>query len=200
MRAATSDASAIIAMSLILRQPALVREMREAPLPPGMIFLLEVAVGDTAALSAASRMTGEAPHVLIDAAGFFVEQVLLTERADHYRVLGAAQDASAADLRRHMALLMRWLHPDAGAARPPGHIDRSVFATRIATAWQTLKAVDRRAAYDAALHAAKGHHARNATGKRHGNRRSGHGPRLSVHLMTGEGLIGRLLLFLRGGR
>ena len=48
-----------------------------------------------------------------------------------------------------MALLMRWLHPD--VAREG---ERSVFAARIAAAWNTLKTPERRAAYDRERHAA----------------------------------------------
>jgi hypothetical protein len=45
-----------------------------------------------------------------------------------------------------MALLMRWMHPDVA---PQGdRSDRSVFAPRIAAAWNNLKTAERRSAYD----------------------------------------------------
>ena len=50
-----------------------------------------------------------------------------------------------------MALLMKWLHPD--AARDG---EQSVFAARIAAAWNNLKTPDRRAAYDSERQAAWG--------------------------------------------
>ena len=47
-----------------------------------------------------------------EASAFFIEQILLGPDADSYRVLGADRNAAAAELRRNMALLLRWLHPD----------------------------------------------------------------------------------------
>ena len=47
-----------------------------------------------------------------EAAGFFVEQILLFPGADSYRVLGASPEATNRELRRNMSLLLRWLHPD----------------------------------------------------------------------------------------
>ena len=46
------------------------------------------------------------------AATFFIEQILFAPHADSYRVLGASPQASASELRRNVALLLRWLHPD----------------------------------------------------------------------------------------
>ncbi len=46
------------------------------------------------------------------AATFFIEQILFAPNADSYRVLGASTSASAGELRRNVALLLRWLHPD----------------------------------------------------------------------------------------
>ena len=63
--------------------------------------------------------------------------------ADSYRVLGATAEASKSELRRNMALLLRWLHPDHD---PQGA--RSVFANRVTRAWNDLKTQERRAAYD----------------------------------------------------
>ena len=75
------------------------------------------------------------------ASAFFIEQILLGPDADSYRVLGADRKASAPELRRNMALLLRWLHPDM-------HHDHSIFAGRVTAAWETLKTPERRAAYD----------------------------------------------------
>jgi curved DNA-binding protein CbpA len=77
------------------------------------------------------------------AAAFFIEQILLFPGADSYRVLGARQAATAGELRRNMALLLRWLHPDLD---PKG--ERSIFAGRVTKAWEDLKTPERRAVYD----------------------------------------------------
>ena len=64
------------------------------------------------------------------AAAFFIEQILLYPEADSYRVLGAERNAAAGELRRNMALLLRWLHPD---------LDRhgtADFVGRVTGAWR----------------------------------------------------------------
>ena len=85
------------------------------------------------------------------AATFYIEQILLFSDADSYRVLGASAETSSKDLRRNMALLMRWLHPDSRATD-----DRAIFAHRVSTAWESLKSAERRADYDAARKATAG--------------------------------------------
>ena len=70
--------------------------------------------------------------------------------SNNYRVLGATPEASPQDLRRNMALLMTWLHPD---KNPSG--ERAVLAARVTAAWDTLRSPDRRAAYDASLLASR---------------------------------------------
>src|SRR5262249_32076942 len=77
------------------------------------------------------------------AATFFIEQILFAPDADSYRVLGAEPQASPAELRRNLALLLRWLHPDLD---PRG--ERSVFIGRVTAAWNNLKTPEKRAAYD----------------------------------------------------
>src|SRR4029079_13128465 len=78
-----------------------------------------------------------------EAAGFYIEQILLHPDADHYRVLGVHPGAANTELRRNMALLIRWLHPDQNNGA-----ERSVFVARVTRAWNELKNEDRRAAYD----------------------------------------------------
>ena len=65
---------------------------------------------------------------------FSSSRILFYPDADSYRVLGARPEATETELRRNMALLLRWLHPDLD---PQGQ--RSVFATRVTRAWNDLK-------------------------------------------------------------
>jgi hypothetical protein len=75
--------------------------------------------------------------------------VLLAEGADSYRILGCRGDEPHNQLRRHMALLLRGLHPDRVVLPTFDlRIDRTVFAHRVTKAWEDLKTGDRRAAYD----------------------------------------------------
>jgi DnaJ-class molecular chaperone len=107
---------------------------------------LRIASGDTEAIDSIAASTERPPSTIQEAAEFYIEQVLLDPASDHYRILGAGPDAPTATLRRHMALLLTWLHPD---RNPSG--ERAVFVARITEAWDTLRNVDKRKAYDAGL-------------------------------------------------
>jgi len=127
----------------LMHIPSRVRIARSEPLPAGVYMLLCIAAGEEAAESAAIASTGRSRDVIQKAAGFFIEQVLLCPNADSYRVLGATSEATSTELRRNMAQLMRWLHPDMD---PEGR--RSMFASRVSLAWNDLKTAERRATYD----------------------------------------------------
>lgn len=117
--------------------------MRKSPLPHDMLTLLEVAAGDGSVIGEVTRTTGRGETQLRHAASFFVEQILLSENADSFRVLGGDDTTPIEVLRKHMALLMRWSHPD--VARVHGAIDRSIYAGRVTRAWNALKTELRRA-------------------------------------------------------
>ena len=141
------SAEAIAAALGMRSQPRLVSKACRMPLPRGMTFLLEVAVGDVDALRKAAALTDHPEAILQEATGFFIEQILLSQNADNYRTLGASRDASYAELRHNMALLMRWVHPDliSGGASGPC-LDRSVYANRVTGAWEAVKTGARRKA------------------------------------------------------
>jgi hypothetical protein len=145
--------SEAFAAALTLREnPHLVRVARTCPLPKGITLLLEVAAGDKSALAAGAATTGRSETSLRKAAGFFIEQILLSPDADSYRILGASAADAENLLRRHMALIMRWLHPDAlanGSSVEP--LNRGIYAVRVVEAWTNLKTPKRRASYDGAL-------------------------------------------------
>jgi hypothetical protein len=145
--------SEALAAALALQEnPRLIRAARSCPLPKGITLLLEAAAGEKSALASGVAKTGRSETSLRKAAGFFIEQILLSPDADSYRILGASAAGAESLLRRHMALIMRWLHPDAvangGSVEP---LNRSLYAARVAEAWENLKTPDRRAAYDRAL-------------------------------------------------
>lgn len=144
-----TEVSAVKTALGLLHLPASLRRLQSAPLPPDVETLLRIAAGDEDELSRAAVRTERPPAVIRDAAVFYIEQVLLNSDSDSYRVLGAAPDASAQDLRHNMALLMSWLHPDKDLAG-----DRAVLAARVTRAWNNLRSPDRRMAYDATLAAA----------------------------------------------
>jgi hypothetical protein len=147
---------AVAAALTILNRPQAARQARHCPLPKGVDFLLEIAAGDGEALRDASVITGRTEAALREAAGFFIEQVLLNQHIDNYRVFGVTHEASQSDLRRNMALIMRWLHSDgdlSGATVP--NLDKRLYVNRVTAAWETIKTNERRVAYDAALATSK---------------------------------------------
>jgi hypothetical protein len=181
-----------LALELIV-VPWRVRLVREQPLPEGVPLILRIASGDAEAEAAAAKAAGRPPEVVRQAATFFIEQILLAPGADSYRILGTAPTASTGELRTNMALLMKWLHPDAAQQG-----EQSVYAQRLTAAWNDLKSPERRAAYDSARMAPPGFTAP-GRGSRSGRSRhgsSGHGksgaprrirlPRLLAYFLLGR--------------
>ncbi len=162
----TGAAAVRVAIDLV-QVPSRVRLLRAEPLPDGIETVLRVAAGDEGAEAAAAAAVGRPRELVRKAAAFYIEQILLCADADSYRVLGADRTATAIELRRNMALLLKWLHPD---------MDRngihSLFAGRVTQAWETIKTPERRASYDLAQSA-------RATGGRFrrygGSKRRSHG-------------------------
>lgn len=136
----------------LVHVPSRVRSLRTEPLPGGVLTVLRIAAGEEDAEVAAAETLDRPRELVREACAFFVEQILLAPDADSYRVLGADREATAADLRRNMALLLKWLHPDLNDTGL-----RSVLAHRVTEAWETLKTPERRADYDRARPDAGGH-------------------------------------------
>jgi hypothetical protein len=203
---------ALAAALTMMQHPALSKSARNAPLPDGMTLLLEVAAGDVEAAERAATMTGQPLHVVRFASSFFIEQVLFGRTADSYRILGSRPGDSTSELRRHMALLMRWTHPDIINQDEPNHdVDRSVFAGRITRAWEDLKTVEREENYGkqrhAALNVAGPQRSRSSPGRSRGNDGRGH-PNYALRASNPEpsraarfqsdSLWGRLVRYFRG--
>ena len=131
--------------------PSQVRLIRSAPLPDGSDLLLRIAAGDEEATRTGDRdrrpIAGNSPR----SRGLFC-----SSRSCSFRTpiaIGCwvrGRKRTNSELRRNMALLLRWLHPDLDP-----HGERSVFAARVTRAWNDLKTQERRAAYDLARRAAR---------------------------------------------
>ncbi len=132
----------------IYAEPPAARGAAQAPLPHGVLDALKLAAGSAKTQGACSRDFGVPPERLTAAAKFFIEQVMFTRGADHYRVLGVDPQASTARIRAHYRWLIRWLHPDREGAGW-----HAVLAGRVNEAYAELRHAERRAAYDEARQA-----------------------------------------------
>ncbi len=143
-----SPAAQVLETALALhRAPGERFRLRERPLPPGIVQAIEVAAGSPQAVHAAAAELGEPEPVIVEAARFYLEQVLFADPdADAYRVLGLASDATPDAIRTHHRWLQRWLHPDRAQAG-----DASIFATRVNQAFAQLRLPETRHAYDVRL-------------------------------------------------
>ena len=182
----------------LMHVPSQVRLVRSEPLPDGVPMLLRIAAGDAQAEQAAVELTGRPREAVRRAAAFFIEQILFAPNADSYRRLGASPQASAGELRRNVALLLRWLHPDID---PRG--ERSVFAGKVTAAWNNLKTPERRAAYDELWrrrnNGAKPRPGRRGSGRQFADlfaRRNGRRANAPPPLDVGVGFFRRALSFL----
>jgi hypothetical protein len=192
----------------LMHFPSQVRFVRSAPLPDDVLILLRIAAGDEEAINEAAESAGRSRDVIRQAAAFFIEQMLLYPGADSYRVLGARPEVTYRELRRNMALLLRWLHPDRDRQG-----ERGVFATRVTRAWSDLKTQERRAAYDRLQRISlaekplrrKKDGARVQSNRQRSNGRSGYyrrrvipTPSLPKYPVEARGLLHRVLLLLFG--
>ena len=143
-----SSASQILETALALRQaPGERFRLLRQPLPAGITLVIEVASGAPQALKDAAADLGEAEGVVLEAARFYLEQMLFAApEADAYRVLGVSPRAEHGQIRLHHRLLQRWLHPDRAIAG-----DATIFATRVNQAWAQLRTPALRDDYDASL-------------------------------------------------
>ncbi|MEN1959474.1 DnaJ domain-containing protein [Luteimonas sp. MJ246] len=128
----------------LLRAPALRGALRARSLPEGVSEVLAIASGSAERARSAAERTGYTDVELVEAARFYVQQVLLVQGADAYRTLGADHSADHATLRDHHRLLLRWLHPD----RSEGAQWDSALATRVNQAWNHVRTDAARAQYD----------------------------------------------------
>jgi hypothetical protein len=118
----------------LARMPALAHSIEKPPLPADIFEVMRIAAGSPEVCQLASQATGQPPAVLIEAARFYLQQVLLRPDADSYRVLGLAPGASRELARCHMRCLLQWLHPDVNRDWD------SVYAKRVLKAWREVSA------------------------------------------------------------
>ena len=118
----------------LARMPALAMSAGTPPLPDDVLEVLRIAAASPEACHEAEQRTGMAGPVLVEAARFYLQQILFHPDADAYRVLGLASGAPREVARQHMGWLLQWLHPD--------HNDGldAVFANRVLEAWREVSA------------------------------------------------------------
>ena len=122
-----------IALALDLaRMPALAHSVGEGPLPTDIFDVMRIAAGSPEVCQLTSKATGQPVAVLIEAARFYLQQVLLRADADPYRVLGLPSGASRELARSHLRCLLQWLHPDVNREWD------SVYAGRVLKAWREV--------------------------------------------------------------
>jgi hypothetical protein len=133
-----SDADALKVAIELFHLPSQIRAMRALPLPKGTKLLLRLAVGDADAMREAQMLNDRPQFVIRQAAIFFIEQILLDPVADEYRTLGLDHAATTNELRAHMALLLKWLHPDLSS---DDH--RSAMARQAIQAWKKVNSSEK---------------------------------------------------------
>lgn len=116
--------------------PHLARGLRQGSFGAhGVAELIRIANSQPDALQAAALRSAADPALLVEAARFFIEQLMLVSEceADPWRVLGVSPGADEAQIREHYRLLASLLHPDRAGDWPPS------FADRVNKAWRLLR-------------------------------------------------------------
>ena len=134
--------SHVIELALDLaRMPALARSSAVPPLPPNIVELMRIAATCPEASQTSVAQTGEPTRVVVEAARFYLQQMLFRPDADCYRILGIHPTVSRMTARSHMHWLLEWLHPD----RNSNGWD-AVYAERVLKAWREVSTANRSAA------------------------------------------------------
>ncbi len=120
--------------------PTRATSLRRSPLPDGVTDLLKVALGQEAAVAAGVAATGSTSTHLIDAAKFFVEQLVLAREceSDPWRTLGVVCGAPLEQIAENRRLLLSLIHPDRSDEWAEGYADR------LHRAWKLLKSPESR--------------------------------------------------------
>jgi len=116
----------------LVRMPTLARTVVAPPIPPGVAELMQIAAAARKPCEEAAAATGQPVAAVIEAARFYLQQLLFRADADCYRILGLEPGASRATARRHMRWLLQWLHPDRNSG-----LD-AVYAERALKAWREI--------------------------------------------------------------
>lgn len=117
----------------VVRMPRLARVLAHRPLPTDILDVIRLAGSDEACRAMGASMR-RPPHLLRDAARFYLQQVMLHPEADRFRVLGLPWGATRAEARVHLRWLLMWLHPDRGGEW------EAPYAARVLAAWHALSA------------------------------------------------------------
>ncbi len=113
------------------------RTLGARPIPQDVLELMKIAAGSEEHCRLAATRTGQREDVLIEAARFYLQQILFRADADCYRILGLAPGASKDRARLHMAALLQWLHPDRNNGL------EGLYAHRVIAAWQQISGSER---------------------------------------------------------
>jgi hypothetical protein len=116
----------------LARMPAFASTMAAAPLPVDILDVIRIAAVSPEACRAAASSTGQPEPVLVEAARFYLQQILFRPGADCYRILGVRPGGSREVARAHLRWLLLWLHPDRNGGW------EAVYAERIVKAWREL--------------------------------------------------------------
>jgi hypothetical protein len=119
--------------------PALATSPGAPAIPANIGELMRIAAGSEEACEAAVAQTGEPTAVVIEAARFYLQQVLFRPDADCHRILGIKPNETRATARDHMRWLLEWLHPD----RNNNSWD-AVYAERVLKAWREVSSANGR--------------------------------------------------------
>lgn len=116
----------------LVRMPAFAQAMHSMPVPDDVVDVIRIAAGSPEAGRDEEARSGHSQEVLVEAARFFLVQVLFAPGGDAYRVLGISPGAPREVAREHMRLLLEWLHPDRN------HAWDSVYAGKVLKAWREV--------------------------------------------------------------
>ena len=121
------------------------RAMRAAPVPKGVITLFQILSKSDEPTALAVHRLKRDPASIRSITARYIDEVLLTNDPDHYRVLGVPRDAPQEQVDAHLRAALAWLLPYVGTSRWEDECASAVVA-----AGRAIGTADDRIAYDLA--------------------------------------------------
>jgi hypothetical protein len=108
----------------MFRQPNGFGISRRGELPPGVIDVIKAAAGDEETVRRLAVQKNVEDLQIVEAAQFYLRNVLTSAGHNPHRKLALGQGADAAMIKDHKRWLLKWLHPD----RNPSKWENILFA------------------------------------------------------------------------
>ena len=100
------------AIDVALSKSRLPPSQKQSALPDNMTDLVRLAAEHKDTLTLYANRKNMKSEQLVEAARFYLQTLILENKTDDHKTLGLTPAATAAEIKDHKRMLLKWLHPD----------------------------------------------------------------------------------------